>query len=217
MQHGCSIRGIGRVALAGLLGGAIGLLPGTAGAEPPPRGTVLAMLSTIERGPEADAWRRLGPETVGVLVDVYQDPSVPRILRRRAVEAAAHFPGPATKTFLLAVAQAPGQHDLVLRTALLALGRAFGAGVVPELAEFLGHRDRDVREGAIMALAQVNTPPARAALIAHRDREARGYLVERIDQALARPPRPDPPSGAPPPRDTTGGPGDRDGVAPRRP
>jgi len=165
---------------------------GAAMADPPPRETVVAMLSTIEEGPGADAWRRLGPETLGVLVDLYGDGAQPRFVRRRAVAAAAYFPGPAAKTFLLAVARAPGQHDLTARTAILALGRAFGHRVVPELAGFLSHADPDVREGAVIALVRVNTPRARAALDAHRTAEDRGYIAERIDRCLARPAAPAP-------------------------
>lgn len=128
------------------------------------RRTVRAMLSGVETVPSPEAWRRLGPGALATLVAVYDDPTTPYFMRLRAVSAAAHFPSPAAKTFLEAVAHAPGQRDLMVRRAVVALGEAFGADALASLRPFLQHPEASVREGAARTIAAMNTPEARAAL-----------------------------------------------------
>lgn len=159
--------------------------PGPARAEAPSRDRVRMLLSAYEHGPRPSAWRALGPATVGVLAELYDDAGEPFYVRIRAVEAAGHFRTPASRTFLRAVARAAPQRDLMVRAAVLALGRAFGASALRDVTPFLGDRRVAVREGAIVALVRMQDPAARAALRAHLRVEDRPHLRARIARALA--------------------------------
>src|SRR5687768_4239393 len=90
------------------------LLPSLAGAQPPSRERVRSMLMGYEQIPSHDQWRALGPETLAVLISLYDDQNQPPFVRLRAVGATAAFPTAATRTFLLAVARADGQGDLII-------------------------------------------------------------------------------------------------------
>lgn len=140
-------------------------------ARAPSKEQVRAMLSGVDTAPSAEAWRRLGPETLLTLVALYDDPSTPFFVRMRAVSAAAHYPTPATKTFLEAVARAPGQRDLIVRRAIVALGEAFGADALSSVRPYLAHPEPTVREGAARTIAAMGTPAARAALEARANVE----------------------------------------------
>ncbi len=133
-------------------------------ADPPTANQVRQMLSGYETVPGRAAWRALGPETLPVLVSLYQDTSQPAFVRMRAVGATGYFPSTATRTFLLAVTHARGQSDLFVREAVIALGRAFGAQAVTDLVPFLSSRAVVVRDAAARALGGIGTATARQAL-----------------------------------------------------
>lgn len=122
------------------------------------------MLSGVDTAPSDETWQRLGPNTLLTLIALYDDSSTPLFVRMRAVSAAAHYPIPATKTFLEAVARAPGQHDLIVRRAIVALGEAFGEEALASVRPFLAHPEPSVREGAVRTISAMETPAARAAL-----------------------------------------------------
>jgi len=145
--------------------------PNVATAQAPSKEQVRALLSGVDTAPSAEAWRRLGPDTLLTLVALYDDPSTPFFVRMRAVSAAAHYPTPATKTFLEAVARAPGQRDLIVRRALVALGEAFGPDALSSVRPYLAHPEPSVREGAARTIAAMGTPAARAALEARANVE----------------------------------------------
>ena len=132
----------------------------TAWADPPTRTQVRQLLSGFETVPGADAWSRLGPQTLGVLVALYDDTSERPFIRLRAVSVAAYYPSPAARTFLLGVARAPRQGDLFVREAVLALGRAFGPRAVGDLRPFLASPMPVVREATVTALTRIGTRPA---------------------------------------------------------
>lgn len=132
----------------------------TAFADPPSRTQVRQLLSGFETVPGADAWARLGPQTLGVLVALYADTSERPYVRLRAVSVAAFYPSPAARTFLLGVARAPRQGDLFVREAVLALGRAFGPRAVDDLRPFLTSPMPVVREATVAALTRIGTRPA---------------------------------------------------------
>jgi HEAT repeat protein len=170
---------------------AVGLLAAPASAQEPTRPQVRQLLSGYEQGPSAEQWRALGPGTLAVLVALYDDPAEPPYVRLRAVGAAAHYPGPAARTFLLAVARAPDQGDLFVREAVLALGRAFGAEALADVRPFLDSRHPVVREAAGRALGAMATPEAAAALRSRitreRDRVVRGTLLTQLELAVRAP------------------------------
>jgi HEAT repeat protein len=142
--------------------------PLVATAQAPSKEQVRAMLSGVDTAPSAETWRRLGPDTLLTLVALYDDPSTPFFVRMRAVSAAAHYPTPATKTFLEAVARAPGQRDLIVRRAI---GEAFGPDALASVRPYLAHPEPSVREGAARTIAAMGTPAARAALEARANVE----------------------------------------------
>ncbi len=147
---------------------------------------VRQMLSAYEQVPPPAAWQALGPRTLGVLVALYNDPREPTYVRLRSVAVAAHYPSEACRTFLRAVAQAPGQRDLFVRTALLALGRAFGPQALVDIEPFLEHPEPVVREASVRALSRIGTPQALRSLRARMDVE-RDAVVRATLERLLRP------------------------------
>jgi HEAT repeat protein len=138
--------------------------PATVSANPPTKAQVRAMLSGFEDVPTAAHFRALGPGALPVLIALYDDAREPGYVRMRAVAATAHFPTPATRTFLRAVARAPRQNDLFVREAVVALGRAFGERAIGDVTPFLESRHVTVREAAARTLGRIGTPRALDAL-----------------------------------------------------
>lgn len=151
---------------------------------PPTRERVRALLSGIEDVPGDADWRALGEGVLPILIDLYTDRNEPPFVRLRAVGATAAFPQPATRTFLLAVARAEGQSPLFVREALNALARGFGRTAVSEIASFLGHEERIVRDAAVRALGRVGGEQARSALRARLSAERDTAVRESIRAAL---------------------------------
>ncbi len=154
-------------------------------ATPPTRAQVRELLSGYEQVPPAATWEALGPETLGVLVALYDDASEPRHVRLRAVAVARHYPGEAARTFLRAVASASGQPDVFVREALLSLGDAFGPTAVPDVTPYLAHRSAVVRDGAVLALSRIGTRDALDALRARLAEEPARHVRAHIARALA--------------------------------
>lgn len=173
-----------------LLGACAALLvPAAASATPPTKVELRQMLSGYEHTPGAGEWRALGSEALPVLIDLYDDADVPPYVRLRAVHAVSFYPSPATRTFLLAVARAPRQSDLLVRQAVLSLVHAFGARSVADVAPFLAHAEPVVREAAAAGLGRMRTPAARDALRARLPLEADDTVRGAIERALERPGR----------------------------
>lgn len=161
--------------------------PASAQATPAPsRDGVRQILSAYEGGPTAAEWRAMGPQTLAVLVSLYDDSSQPAYVRLRVLSAVASFPTPATRTFLLAATRAPGQSDLFVREAVLSLGRAFGAGALDDVTPFLGSRETVVREAAARSLALIGTPAAREALRRRLVLEPDATVRATLETALRR-------------------------------
>jgi HEAT repeat protein len=165
----------------------ISLVTPSAHATPPSKAQVRQLLSGYEDVPGAETWRRLGPETLAVLVSLYDDPEEAPYVRLRAVSVVSHYPTPATRTFLLAVARAPRQSDLFVREAVLSLGAAFGPRAVDDIRPFLASRHVVVREGATLALSRVGTDAAREALRARLAVEPAPHVREAIARGLRGP------------------------------
>lgn len=163
---------------------AISFVAATAHATPPTKEELRRALSGYEDVPPAEYWQRLGNETVGVLAEMYNDPATPAYVRYRAIYAVANYPIDATRTFLLAVARAPGQNDLHIRAALVSLGRAFGDRAIEDVRPFLEHREPVVREGAIQALDRIGTPRAVTLLRTRLTTEPARHLRTRLERAV---------------------------------
>ena len=173
------------VILSLVLAASLGFSP-RASADAPTSDTVRAMLSSFEQGPSPIQWRAMGPETVEVLIGLYNDPNEPGFVRMRAVAATANFPIPATRAFLLEVAIAPGQGDLFIRQAVSSLGRAFGDRALQDVRPFLAHRDYVVREAAVRALGAMRAPVARELLQARMSIENEDAVRSALVEVLAR-------------------------------
>lgn len=178
-----------RLSAAAVLFAAALLAPGQAAANPPGKAQVRQLLSGYEAMPAAESWRALGPETVAVLVSLYDDPSEPAYVRLRAVRAVSFYPVPATRTFLLAVTRVPGQGDLFVREAVLGLARAFGDRAVDDVKAFLNNPEPTVREGAAMGLGRIGTERARDALRRRLAIEGAEHVRGTIERALQTRPR----------------------------
>ncbi|HJL05493.1 MAG TPA: HEAT repeat domain-containing protein [Polyangiaceae bacterium LLY-WYZ-15_(1-7)] len=167
-----------------------GLPASPAAAQPAPDDALVSqvrqLLSGVEAVPPAATWRALGSGGLRALVALYQSPTEPPFVRARAVSAAAHYPVPAARTFLKAVAGAPGQDALFVRRAVRALGAAFGAQAEADLRPYLAHPAPAVRVAAARALAPIDTPSARAALRERRRVERARSVREALDAALTR-------------------------------
>lgn len=150
----------------------------------PSRDRVREMLSGIEHTPTDADWQRVGDGALPVLIDLYQSSTEPPYVRLRAVGATGAFPRPAVRTFLLAVARADGQTDLLVREAVVTLARAFGAASVGDLVPFLAHDEPVVREATATALGRIGTPDATAALRARLRVEREGAVRAAIQSAL---------------------------------
>ena len=156
---------------------------GAAQAAPSPE-RVRAMLSGIEDTPTEADWQRLGDGALPVLIDLYNDHTAPGFVRLRAIGATAAFPRAATRTFLLAVANADGQSDLFVREAVNALARGFGQAASADVARFLGHEAPVVREAAARALGRVGGTDATRALRLRLGSERDVVVRESIQRAL---------------------------------
>lgn len=178
-----------RLSAAAVLLAAALLSPGQAAADPPGKAQVRQLLSGFEAMPAAESWRALGPETLAVLVSLYDDPSEPAYVRLRAVRAVSFYPVAATRTFLLAVTRVPGQGDLFVREAVLSLARAFGRRAVDDVRSFLSSPEPTVREAAAMGLGRIGTERARDALRRRLAIEGAEHVRRTIQRALHPPSR----------------------------
>jgi len=160
------------------------LVSATAAADPPPVAQVRTMLSAFEGGPSPEAWEALGPETLVVLEQLYDDEGQQPFVRLRAVQAAGHYPTEASRAFLKRVATQEGQNDLLIRAALRTMARAFGHSALADIRPFLDHRATAVREGAVLALGALTTPRARALLEARLDVERNEAVKATLQRTL---------------------------------
>lgn len=160
------------------------LLPPVAYADAPTPEHVRALLSGFESVPSRATWAQLGPDTVGVLAQLYQSQNEPPFVRLRAVAVAGYYATPASKTFLRAVLHAPGQTDLFVREALVALATAFGADAMRDVRPFVADANPVIRSGAARALARVGTPDALAMLARRQAVETDNDVKEAIRLAL---------------------------------
>ncbi len=158
-------------------------------ATPPSKAELSQMLAGFEQAPGAEDFRAWGPETFPILVELYGDHDVQPFVRMRAVAAVAHYPSPRARAFLLRVARAAGQSDLLIREAVRGLGRAFGPRSIEDIRPFLRHRAPAVREGAVLALTAFHTPAAQGALRARLPQEQSAHIAARIRASLSADPR----------------------------
>ena len=147
---------------------------------------VQAILSQYEGAPTAEQLRAMGPDTLRVLISLYDNAQTPAYVRLRVLSAVRHYPTPATRTFLLAVLRVPNQSDLHQRQALLSLGRAFGDAARAEISRSLSSRHPVVREAAGRALHRIGTPAAQRLIVEHSARERDPAVRRTFNEELRR-------------------------------
>ena len=135
-------------------------------------------------GPRSgNSWIR---RPVGVLVRLYDDGNQPPFVRLRAVTAARYFSSPASRAFLVAVADARQQPALFVREAIRSLSFAFGATAVSEIEELASHRESVVREAVVDALANAHTSRSVECLRQRLRLEHVPHIRARLRRALNR-------------------------------
>jgi len=152
----------------------------------PTASQVQVILSQYEEAPTAEQLRRMGPDTLRVLISLYDEERTPAYVRLRVLSAVRHYATPATRTFLLAVLRLPNQSDLHQRQALLSLASAFGDGARVEIARSLSSQHPVVREAAGRALRRIGTAAARRLIVEHGARERDPGVRRTFNEELRR-------------------------------
>ena len=147
---------------------------------------VQAILSQYEGAPTAEQLRAMGPDTLRVLISLYDSAQAPAYVRLRVLSAVRHFPTPATRAFLLAVLRVPNQSDLHQRQALLSLGSAFGDAARVDISRSLSSQHPVVREAAGRALHRIGTRAARRMIVEHSARERDPAVRRTFNEELRR-------------------------------
>jgi HEAT repeat protein len=143
-------------------------------------------LSHFERTATAEELRSLGPNTLQRLMQLYQATNSPGYVKLRALGALRHFPAPATRSFLVAVLEVPGQVDLHKRHALLSLAHAFGATARDEIRPYLNDPEPVVREAAGRALAHLGDTLSLRDIAQRVSQENNRYVRETLESLLNR-------------------------------
>lgn len=152
------------------------------------RDKVMVLLSGIEHIPTKEEFQRAGTEdqVVGVLDGIARDNGSKLRFRANAAAALGNFPRPDTRKTLEALITEEGLNEVIRRPSVKAYGFAFGAEAVPLLSKVLEFKDRNTREAALRALADVKTPAARQAIEVHSKIETDDALRKLAQETLAR-------------------------------
>jgi HEAT repeat protein len=147
---------------------------------------VEALLSGYERIPTDEDWKRLGPDALGVLEQLYNDPAQLPSTRTRAVASMAQVDNPAAVDSLKAIV-ADAKVDAQYRsTAVLALGYRTGEQALPQLEPLLDDKSPQMRDAAARAIGKVGTPDARKSLEERLGKEQDPAVREAIQQSLTK-------------------------------
>jgi hypothetical protein len=150
------------------------------------REQVEGLLNGYERMPTDEEWKRIGPDALGVLEQIYLDATALPSRRTRAVASMAQVDNPAAADKLKEILQ-DGRVDVQYRsTAALALGSRMGSSAVPALEPALKDRDGRVREASARAMARLGSPEARRSLEEQLAKEEDPAVREVIQQSLTK-------------------------------
>jgi HEAT repeat protein len=147
---------------------------------------VRSLLSGYEHQPGPEQLRALGPDTLQVLISLYEDRGEPTYIRLRAVSAAAHFASTPARAFLRRVAREPGQGDLFVRQAVMGLAQGFGVAALDEVSGFLRHDEPLVRRAAATCLGRMGTTESTRRLRRHLDTEHDPVVRRVVHRMLQR-------------------------------
>ena len=125
--------------------------------------SIVEMLYAYEV-PSSKQWSDFGPETLNLLVRVYDNADSPTYARIRAVNAAGHYHTEQSRSFLRRVLQTPSQKPVVTRHAISAIERAFGADSLGDIQPMLSSADMSVRQAAAVSIAKMKSTGAEKTL-----------------------------------------------------
>lgn len=150
------------------------------------RDAVDALLSGYERVPTEEDWKRLGPDALGVLEQIYNDPAALPSRRTRAVASMAQVDNPEAVSRLKAIVGDSAADPQYRSTAALALAYRTGEKSLPEVQPLLDHQDPRLRDAAARALGRVGTEDARKFLEERLGKEEDPAVREAIQQSLTK-------------------------------
>lgn len=156
-------------------------MPSARASTPVATAQVRVWLSGFDSQPSAEFWRQQPPETLATLQTLYNTPGEALIVRLRALAAAAYFPGPVSRRFLLKVARDTGAKELLRRQAVLALGRSLPGRELTILLPFVNDAQPRVREAAVRGARRLDSAAVRNVLAKRRSVE-RDYGVRQALQ-----------------------------------
>lgn len=142
-------------------------------------------LFVIEGEAPASFFATLGAEGQQALLTIVRDRSRSLGLRRRAVLALHHYDAASVRAELEARAASSTEDAILSRYALRALALAFGPAAFEVVAARLADGRALVREGAAIALAEIDAPRARPILTAHARTEGELFVRETIARLVA--------------------------------
>jgi hypothetical protein len=151
------------------------------------RQKLIELMSGIEHMPSKEEFLRIAPENqvVAVLSSVLTDGKAKMMHRTQAVAGLRFFPTPESRATFEALLTDTTTSELLLRPGVKAYATAFGNDAVPVASKLLAHTDRNTRESAVRALAEVGTPAARKAVEARLPVEQDTKLQEMTKTTLA--------------------------------
>ena len=162
-------------------------------AEPPgTREAVREILRAHEFIPlTASEWVRLGDEVDRHLAEAAGDSDLTYGARQRAMRGLAVIGGPRARAFLRGMIEKPRIAAPLLSTAVHEYARAFArtepADVGLLTIPLLEHTDWVVRQGAVRALGELDTPEGNRAMQARQKRESHPSVQAALRLALRQP------------------------------
>ncbi len=150
------------------------------------REQVDALLNGYERMPTDEDWKRLGPDALGALEQIYADTNALPTRRTRAVASLAQVDNPAAVERLKAILGDERADAQYRSTAALALGTRLGNAAVPALEPALKDRNTRVREASARAMARLGSPEARRSLEVQLENEEDPAVREVIQRSLTK-------------------------------
>ncbi len=147
---------------------------------------VTALLKAHREAPGLEEWQKVGPAANRILVDLANNTELDRVVRLRALASLVWFPSRRSEAVLRGRLFDRRYDAHEKSVAMLAYGRAFGAGATSELREMLQETDPELRSGAIRGLALTADPRAAEVLRHHLSHETVDDLRRLTEESLAR-------------------------------
>lgn len=162
---------------------------------------VTRLLMSRRAFPPRRVFMRAAPpaEVNRVLADIANNRHAEHRIRLNAMRALEYFPTRRTEEVLMTLLYVRHQQASIKRVALRALARAFGVRMYFEILPFLREKDPRVREGAALAMGEIDDERVKGILAGHivheQDIDVRLAIeraMEMIDRRMRTRPIPNP-------------------------